>query len=94
MGPNFGVFPLEQTRHVGVAKSERPRLTNGYRALVQSAVTTERPNLARQQGLGLHLNPKGIADDIFVLPVANRPTVVVVLLTDTYPSLCVISSIQ
>jgi len=23
------VFPLEQTRHVGVAKSERPRLTNG-----------------------------------------------------------------
>ena len=29
MGPNLGVFPLEQTRHVGVAKSERPRLTNG-----------------------------------------------------------------
>ena len=27
MGPNLGVFPLEQTRHVGVAKSERPRLT-------------------------------------------------------------------
>jgi len=26
---NFRVFPLEQTRHVGVAKSERPRLTNG-----------------------------------------------------------------
>ena len=23
------VFPLEQARHVGVAKSERPRLTNG-----------------------------------------------------------------
>jgi len=23
------VFPLEQTSHVGVAKSERPRLTNG-----------------------------------------------------------------
>jgi len=23
------VFPLEQTRHVGVAKSERPGLTNG-----------------------------------------------------------------
>jgi len=23
------VLPLEQTRHVGVAKSERPRLTNG-----------------------------------------------------------------
>jgi len=23
------VFPLEQTRHVGVAKSERPRLTKG-----------------------------------------------------------------
>jgi len=23
------VFPLEQTRHVGVAKSERPKLTNG-----------------------------------------------------------------
>jgi len=22
---NLGVFPLEQTRHVGVAKSERPR---------------------------------------------------------------------
>ena len=28
MGPNLGVFPLEQTRHVGVAKSEHPRLTN------------------------------------------------------------------
>ena len=27
LGPNFGVFPLEQTRHVGVAKSEHPRLT-------------------------------------------------------------------
>jgi len=29
LGPNLGVFPLEQSRHVGVAKSERPRLTNG-----------------------------------------------------------------
>ena len=28
-GENFGVFPLEQTRRVGVTKSERPRLTNG-----------------------------------------------------------------
>jgi len=28
-GPNLGVFPLKQIRHVGVAKSERPRLTNG-----------------------------------------------------------------
>ena len=28
LGPNLGVFPLEQTRHVGVSKSERPRLTN------------------------------------------------------------------
>jgi len=28
LGPNLGVFPLEQTRHVGVAKSEHPRLTN------------------------------------------------------------------
>ena len=28
-GPNLGVFPLEQTRHVGVAKSEHPRLSNG-----------------------------------------------------------------
>ena len=28
-GPNLGVFPLEHTRHVGVAKSEHPRLTNG-----------------------------------------------------------------
>ena len=27
--PNLGVFPLEQTRHVVVAKSEHPRLTNG-----------------------------------------------------------------
>jgi len=27
--PNLGVFPLEQTRRVGVAKSEHPRLTNG-----------------------------------------------------------------
>ena len=31
LGPNLGVLPLEleQTRHVGVAKSERPRVTNG-----------------------------------------------------------------
>jgi len=29
LGQNFRVFPLEQTRHVGVAKSERARLTNG-----------------------------------------------------------------
>jgi len=29
LGPNLEVFPLEQTRHVGVAKSEHPRLTNG-----------------------------------------------------------------
>ena len=28
-GPNLGVSPLQQTRHVGVAKSEHPRLTNG-----------------------------------------------------------------
>ena len=28
LGENFGVFPLEQTRHVGVAKSEHPRLTD------------------------------------------------------------------
>ena len=27
--PKFRVFPLKQTRHVGVAKSEHPRLTNG-----------------------------------------------------------------
>ena len=29
LGPNLGVFPLEQTRHVGVAMCEHPRLTNG-----------------------------------------------------------------
>jgi len=29
LGPNLVVFPLEQTRPVGVAKSEYPRLTNG-----------------------------------------------------------------
>ena len=29
LGPNLGMFPLEQTRRVGVAKSECPRLTNG-----------------------------------------------------------------
>ena len=29
LGPNLGVFPLEQTRHVWVAKSEHPRLSNG-----------------------------------------------------------------
>jgi len=29
LGPNLGVFPFEQTRHVGVAKSECPMLTNG-----------------------------------------------------------------
>ena len=27
--PNLEMFALEQTRHVGVAKSEHPRLTNG-----------------------------------------------------------------
>jgi len=29
LGQNLGVFPLEQTRNVVVAKSEHPRLTNG-----------------------------------------------------------------
>ena len=29
LGPNLGVFPLEQARYVGVAKTEHPRLTNG-----------------------------------------------------------------
>jgi len=29
LGPNLGVIPLEQTRQVKVAKSERPVLTNG-----------------------------------------------------------------
>jgi len=29
LGQNLGVFPLEQTRHVGVAKREHPRITNG-----------------------------------------------------------------
>ena len=29
LGPNLGLFPLEQTRHVGFAKSEHPRLTDG-----------------------------------------------------------------
>ena len=29
LGPNLGVFPLEHTRHVGVAKSEHRMLTNG-----------------------------------------------------------------
>ena len=29
LGQNLGVFPLEQIRPVGVAKSEHPRLTNG-----------------------------------------------------------------
>jgi len=29
LGPHLGVFPLEQPRHVGVAKSEHPRLANG-----------------------------------------------------------------
>ena len=29
LGPNLGVIPLEQTRHVRAAKSERPMLTNG-----------------------------------------------------------------
>jgi len=28
LGPNFGVFPLEQIRHVGVAKSDHPKLTD------------------------------------------------------------------
>jgi len=28
-GLNLGVFPLEQSRHVGVANSERPKLTGG-----------------------------------------------------------------
>ena len=29
LGANLVVYPLEQTRRVGVAKSEHPRLTNG-----------------------------------------------------------------
>ena len=29
LDPNLGMFCLEQNRHVGVAKSKRPRLTNG-----------------------------------------------------------------
>jgi len=29
LGPNLGVIPLEQTRHVRVAKSECSMLTNG-----------------------------------------------------------------
>jgi len=29
LDPNLGVFPLEQTRHVEVAKGEHSRLTNG-----------------------------------------------------------------
>jgi len=29
LGQNLGVLPLQQTRHVGDAKSEHPRLTNG-----------------------------------------------------------------
>jgi len=29
LGPNLGVFPLEQTHHVRVAKSEHPKLTSG-----------------------------------------------------------------
>jgi len=29
LGPNLRVFPLEQTRDVGVAKSDHDRLTNG-----------------------------------------------------------------
>ena len=29
LGPNLWVFLLDQTRHVGFAKSEHPRLTNG-----------------------------------------------------------------
>jgi len=29
LGPNLGVFPLEQTSPVGGVKSEHPRLTNG-----------------------------------------------------------------
>jgi len=28
LGQNLGVFPLKQTRLVGVAKNEHPRLTN------------------------------------------------------------------
>jgi len=28
LGQNLGVFSLEQTRHVGVAKSEHPMLIN------------------------------------------------------------------
>jgi len=34
LGPNLGMFRLEQTRHVGVAKSEHPRLTNGEREII------------------------------------------------------------
>jgi len=29
LSPNLGVFPLEQTRHIGAARSEHPKLTSG-----------------------------------------------------------------
>ena len=38
-GPNLGVFPLEQTRHVGVANSERPTLTNGE--IIHNSATSQ-----------------------------------------------------
>jgi len=28
LGPILGIFPLEQTHHVGIAESEHPVLTN------------------------------------------------------------------
>jgi len=37
------VFPLEQTRHVGVAKSEHPRLTNGEIIFEESNLCDHNP---------------------------------------------------
>jgi len=61
LGPNLGVFSLEQTRHVGVAKSEHPRLTNGgiifeefQPVWSQSTNVTDRRTDMRPQYRALH----------------------------------------
>jgi len=54
LGPNLGVFPLEQTRHVGVAKSEHPRLTNSEMWSQSTNVTDRQTDDMRWQYRALH----------------------------------------
>ena len=48
--PKFRGVPLEQTRHVGVAKSEHPRLTNGEIIFEESNLCDHNPPTLQTDG--------------------------------------------